>query len=162
MVGKWHLGEGSDHEPSGFDYWSVVPGQGEYHDPLMHEIGGKTVHEQGYATDIITDKCLNWIDTRDKAKPFFMMCHHKAPHRSWECDAKHKNFYMNDVKVPETFDDDYKNRARAAKVAKMRVESDLTFFDLGLVQPDGGIEVGEPSAWDLRSERFPTPAMSPN
>lgn len=158
MVGKWHLGEGSDHEPSGFDYWSVVPGQGEYHDPLMHEIGGKTVHEQGYATDIITDKCLNWINTRDKAKPFFMMCHHKAPHRSWECDAKHKNFYMNDVKVPETFDDDYKNRARAAKVAKMRVESDLTFFDLGLVQPDGGIEVGEPSAWGSSIRKIPYPS----
>lgn len=55
MIGKWHLGEGATHEPTGFDYWSVVPGQGVYHDPDFIEMG-EEIHEQGYATDVITDK----------------------------------------------------------------------------------------------------------
>ncbi|KAJ4287267.1 hypothetical protein N0V90_012665 [Kalmusia sp. IMI 367209] len=142
MVGKWHLGEGKAHEPSGFDYWSVVPGQGEYFDPLFIEPDGMK-RVDGYATDIITDKSIEFIKKRDKDRPFFVMCHHKAPHRSWECDPKHKELYKEEIKLPDTFTDDYKNRARAAKVAKMRVAEDLTYHDLGLVQPDGGNEVGE-------------------
>ena len=154
MVGKWHLGEGIEHEPSGFDYWSVVPGQGEYFDPEFIEKDGKK-EERGYATDIITDKCLNWLEKRDKTKPFFLMCHHKAPHRSWECHPKHKDLYEADVKIPETYDDDYKNRAKAATEAKMRVDSDLTYFDLGLAQPDGGSEIGEFFAPGIR--KIPNP-----
>ncbi|KAL3426596.1 mucin-desulfating sulfatase (n-acetylglucosamine-6-sulfatase) [Phlyctema vagabunda] len=144
MIGKWHLGEGEDHEPTGFDYWSVVPGQGEYFDPAMIEMNGTTNNVPGYATDVITDKSIEWMRNRQKDKPFFLMCHHKAPHRSWECDPKHKYLFENeDVKVPDTFDDDYKHRAKAAGLAKMKVSTDLTYHDLGLVQPDGGSEVGE-------------------
>lgn len=146
MVGKWHMGEGTAHEPTGFDYWSVLPGQGDYWDPEFLGPGGAHEVEEGYVTDIITEKCLDWVTrTRreDPEKPFFLMCHHKAPHRSWECDDKHKDLYTDPIQVPETYNDDYKNRARAAKVAKMRVAEDLTYQDLGLVQPDGGRRVGE-------------------
>ncbi|KAI0814548.1 arylsulfatase B [Xylaria sp. FL0064] len=143
MIGKWHLGEGTAHEPSGFDYWSVLPGQGDYWDPTFIEATGEKV-ESGYVTDVITDKCLDWMtETGSSNKPFFIMCHHKAPHRSWECDDKHKHLYQDAIQVPETYDDDYKNRAKAAKIAKMRVAEDLTYQDLGLVQPDGGNRVGE-------------------
>ncbi|ETS73713.1 hypothetical protein PFICI_14659 [Pestalotiopsis fici W106-1] len=136
MVGKWHLGEGKAHEPTGFDYWSVVPGQGEYWDPEFIEATG-TERIPGYCTDIITDKCMDWMKVRDTQKPFFLMCHHKAPHRSWECDEKHKDLYKDPVKLPDTFTDDYKNRAKAAKVAKMRIAEDLTYNDLGIAQPEG-------------------------
>ncbi|KAJ5336366.1 uncharacterized protein N7506_004388 [Penicillium brevicompactum] len=158
MVGKWHLGEGKEHEPTGFDYWEVVPGQGEYHDPEFIGPEGKT-RVRGYATDIITDKSLNWIKERDPQKPFFMMCHHKAPHRSWECHPKHKDLYRDPVRLPDTFTDNYKNRAKAAKVAKFRVAEDLTYFDLGLVQPDGGSEVGEKmlDRWWLQDRKIPAP-----
>ena len=142
MVGKWHLGEGKAHEPTGFDYWSVLPGQGDYWDPEFIEPSGHKV-EPGYVTDIITEKSMDWISSRDKTQPFFLMCHHKAPHRSWECDEKHKHLYKYPIRVPETFSDDYKNRAKAAQVAKMRVAEDLTYQDLGLVQPDGGNILGE-------------------
>ena len=142
MIGKWHLGEGPAHEPQGFDYWSVLPGQGVYHDPVFIGPKGRKV-EDGYVTDTITDKTINFISNREKDKPFFIMCHHKAPHRSWECKEDHKDLYKDDIKVPDTFSDDYKNRAKAAKAAKMRVAEDLTFFDIGLVQPEGGAEVGE-------------------
>ena len=157
MIGKWHLGEGKDHEPSGFDYWTVIPGQGLYHDPEFIEEGRIHV-EKGYATDIITDKSIKWLKKRQKDKPFFLMCHHKAPHRSWECHPKHKLLFKNEeIKVPDTFTDDYKNRAKAAAVAKMRVESDLTYFDLGLVQPEGGSEIGERERQGLESRKIPIP-----
>lgn len=129
MVGKWHLGEGRPHEPTGFDYWSVLPGQGDYWDPQFIEPNGSR-REPGYVTDIITDKCLSWVEKRDPERPFFLMCHHKAPHRSWECDNKHKSLYTDPIRVPETYSDDYKNRAKAAKAAKMRVAEDLTYYDL--------------------------------
>jgi arylsulfatase A-like enzyme len=96
MIGKWHVGEGNDHEPTGFDYWSIVPGQGKYWDPQFIEPSG-TFRTPGYATDIITDKSIDWMEKPDKSRPFFLMCHHKAPHRSWEYHHKHKDLY----KAPE-------------------------------------------------------------
>ncbi|KAL1967570.1 hypothetical protein VTN77DRAFT_3085 [Rasamsonia byssochlamydoides] len=158
MIGKWHLGEGTPHEPSGFDFWSVLPGQGEYHDPVMIEMGVESV-QPGYATDIITDKSIRWIRERQKDKPFFLMCHHKAPHRSWECHERHKHLYRDPVRLPDTFTDEYKNRARAAKVAKMRVADDLTYGDLGLVQPEGGASVGEKliNASSCTERKIPNP-----
>lgn len=154
MVGKWHLGEGDAHEPTGFDYWDVVPGQGKYYDPEFISSAGKA-RVSGYATDIITDKCIDFIQNRDENKPFFMMCHHKAPHRSWEFDPKHKDLYKESVKLPDTFSDDYKNRAKAAAAAKMRVECDMTYSDLGLVQPEGGSSIGELAipGFDMWTER---------
>jgi len=134
IVGKWHLHEGPEHCPTGFDYWSVLPGQGEYFNPDMIENGERIV-EEGYTTDIITDKCIDWIKGRDKKRPFFMMCHHKAPHRSWEYHPKYDDLYTDEIPYPDSFDDDYSNRAKAAIHARMRVESDLTYQDLDLVQP---------------------------
>ena len=158
MVGKWHLGEGKSHQPTGFDYWSVVPDQGEYWDPHFIEADGMK-RVDGYVTDIITGKCLSWINARDSKRPFFLMCHHKAPHRSWECDDKHRDLYKDPVRLPDTFKDDYKHRAKAAKVAKMCVTEDLTYFDLGLVQPDGGRPVGEKMTdlWDVVDRKIPAP-----
>ena len=106
IVGKWHLGEGKDHEPTGFDFWSVLPGQGEYFDPMMIEMGSE-IEVAGYATDVITDKSLEWLENRDSKKPFFLMCHHKAPHREWEPHPKNRHLYQEDIKIPDTFNDDY-------------------------------------------------------
>ncbi|EIE52995.1 sulfatase [Citreicella sp. 357] len=142
MFGKWHLGEGPAHEPTGFDEWSVLPGQGDYFDPeMIGPDGPKT--EPGYATDIITDKCLNFLEHRDPDRPFFMMCHHKAPHRAFVPHPRYDCLYTDDLPVPETYDDDYANRAAAAAAAKMRVRQDMTYEDLGLALPEGGAEVGD-------------------
>lgn len=142
MFGKWHLGEGPGHEPTGFDEWSVLPGQGDYFDPVMVDKQGPDV-QPGYVTDIITDKTIDFIERRDNEKPFFVMCHHKAPHRPFVPHPRYLNQYTDDLPVPATYDDDYANRAQAAELAKMRVRSDMTYEDLGLIQPDGGDEVGE-------------------
>ncbi|GLQ56397.1 sulfatase [Devosia nitrariae] len=142
IFGKWHLGEGRAHEPTGFDEWAVVPGQGQYYDPTFIDRNGPKVHP-GYATDIITDLSLDFLERRDRSRPFFLMCHHKAPHRNFGCHPKHASLYENeDLPLPESFNDDYANRAAAAAAAKMRIKSDMTYDDLGLVQPEGGSEVG--------------------
>ncbi len=156
IIGKWHLGEGKDHAPTGFDFWSVLPGQGDYFDPTMIEMG-EQIEVPGYATDVITDKSLEWLEQRDPAKPFFLMCHHKAPHREWEPHPKNRKLYQDDIKVPETFDDDYKNRAKAAAEAKMRIKDDMTYADLGLVQPEGGSEVGARATANSARRKIPNP-----
>ena len=146
FVGKWHLGQGPKHEPKGFDFWRVLPGQGLYHDPEMIDREGRRVF-QGYVTDLITDMSLEWLRTRDKARPFCLLCNHKAPHRHWEPDAKHMQMYR-DVKIPEpeTFDDDYANRASAAEAATMRVARDLNRRDLKADPPEG-LTVEEEKSW---------------
>lgn len=128
IIGKWHLGHGGDYDPTGFDYWSVFQGQGEYHNPIMYEMGDKKVFE-GYATNIVTDLTIDWLDKREKEKPFFMMTHHKAPHRNWQSDKKHMDMYTEDIPYPDTFNDTYENRSDAVKYNEMEIEM-LTEHDL--------------------------------
>jgi len=137
IYGKWHLGQGPEHEPTGFDDWRVVPGQGLYHDPEFIDAEGRRVHK-GYVTDLITDFSLDWLKNRDKERPFCLLVHHKAPHRPWEPDSKHADMYEDiDLREPETFWDDYRNRASAAEAATMRVDRDLTATDLKRPVPEG-------------------------
>ena len=103
MIGKWHL----HTEPSGFDHYNVLPGQGLYNNPILKEKGdtwqdgnrgGKSY--RGYTTDVITDLSLEWLKQRDKTKPFFLMCHHKAPHGLWEYAKRHEHLFEG-VTLPE-------------------------------------------------------------
>ena len=146
MIGKWHLGQGPTHEPTGFDFWRVLPGQGLYHDPEMIDAQGRRVFK-GYVTDLITDMSLEWLNNRDRDRPFCLMCHHKAPHRRWEPDEKHAHMYDGiDIPEPETFDDDYSNRASAAAAATMRIERDLSPDDLKVPVPEG-LTPAEEKSW---------------
>ncbi len=137
IFGKWHLGHGGNSDPTGFDYWNVLPGQGFYHNPEFIDMGVRGIRP-GYVTDIITDDCLQWLDRRDTERPFCLLCHHKAPHRRWEPDDKHAHMY-DDIDIPEpaTLFDDYANRGAAAAAAKMRVECDLDNMDLKEPPPPG-------------------------
>ncbi len=133
MVGKWHLGT----DPTGFDFWTHMPQQGRYRNPEFIEMG-KRITVRGYVTDIITDKAINFIKNRDVSKPFFLMYQHKAPHREWTPDAAHATMYEDrDIPLPETFDDDYATRGRAAKEQQMTVEKHLTKTDLKQDPPAG-------------------------
>ena len=78
MIGKWHL----NSEPTGFDYWDILPGQGAYYNPdFIGQNGSRRI--EGYCTTITTDLALQWLDDREKDRPFLLMCQHKAPHRTW-------------------------------------------------------------------------------
>ena len=131
MIGKWHLGS----DPTGFDYWNILPGQGVYNDPTLYEKDGSTVHK-GYATDIITDITIDALKNRPKDKPFFMMSHHKAPHREWTPDEKHrKQFEGKRIPEPPTLRDDYTGRTDALHEQQQSVFKDLTRQDLKLKPP---------------------------
>lgn len=135
IVGKWHLGHGGAADPTGFDYWNVLPGQGSYQDPKMIEMGTERNYS-GYVSEIITDLSLQWLQRRDASRPFFLMCHHKAPHRNWQPGEKYAHLY-DDVTIPEpeTLFDDYSNRANAAAEARMRIDRDLNENDLKAPPP---------------------------
>jgi arylsulfatase A-like enzyme len=140
LFGKWHLGQGPEHCPAGFDDWAVLPGQGFYHNPTFlfpGPDGGTRRTVPGYVTDLITDMCLDWLRARDPAKPFCLLCHHKAPHRPWYSDEKHACLFLNeDVPEPDTLQDDYANRARAAGAAAMRVGVHMSPTDVKCEIPD--------------------------
>ena len=87
VIGKWHL----ETDPTGFDHWEILPGQGRYYNPPMIRDGQPVVHP-GYATDIITDLSLDWLKQRDPAKPFMLLCWNKAPHREWEPALRELDF----------------------------------------------------------------------
>src|SRR6185503_12389244 len=80
MFGKWHLGS----DPAGFDRWEILPGQGAYRDPLLYTTTGEKTYTGGYVTEVITDLALQFIQDSPRDRPFFLMMHHKAPHRWWE------------------------------------------------------------------------------
>src|SRR5690606_18136622 len=120
MFGKWHMGEGKAHNPTGFDDWAVLPGQGDYWDPKFIFPDGSPRRIPGYATDIITDLSLDFIE-KSGDQPFFLMCHHKAPHRNFEPHPKYNHLWADeDIPLPETFNDDYSNRAAAAARSEER------------------------------------------
>jgi len=121
MVGKWHLGT----EPTGFDYYNVLPGQGRYFNPPMKDSIRGFRHlrrHQGYVTNIITNIALETLKNRPKDKPFCLMYQHKAPHDMWEYDQKHAHLYK-DIEIPEPDNllDDYKNRGEAIKRCTQKV-----------------------------------------
>ncbi len=129
IVGKWHL----ISEPTGFDYWNILIGQGTYYNPRMID-NGNEVKLEGYATDLITDISLDWLkNKRDPDKPFVLMYQHKAPHRDWEPSPNHLTMY-DDVTIPEpdTLLDDYQGRGTAARTQEMMIAHDLNAHDLKL------------------------------
>ncbi len=89
VIGKWHL----HGEPTGFDHWEIVNDQGNYYNPEFIKRQDTTIIE-GYVTDIITKKGLSWLKEQQKGEqPFFLMLHHKAPHRNWMPAPRHLNLY---------------------------------------------------------------------
>ena len=118
VVGKWHL----ISKPQGFDHWSILLGQneqGNYYKPVFYE-NGTVVNEDGYVTDVITDKAIEFIDEVHDEKPFMLMLHHKAPHRNWMPAPRHLGIFNDTVfPEPETLFDDYEGRGEAARSQDM-------------------------------------------
>jgi arylsulfatase A-like enzyme len=143
MFGKWHLGS----DPAGFDQWEILPGQGLYVDPIFYTASGEKTYTGRYVTDVITDLAIQFLDTRPRNRPFFLMVHHKAPHRPWEPDSDHAAHFA-DHRIPEpvTFWDSYATRTDALHENQQRVGSDLTRRDLKL-QPPSGLEDEERAKW---------------
>jgi arylsulfatase A-like enzyme len=134
MIGKWHLGS----DPVGFDHWEILPGQGVYHNPVLYTATGEKQYAGRYVTDVITDLALEFLEKRPRGKPFFLMMHHKAPHRPWEPSEAHAaRFGTQHIPEPVTFWDRYETRTDALHENTQRVAADLTNRDLKLTPPSG-------------------------
>src|SRR5262249_50383561 len=115
----------------------ILPGQGVYFDPDFLTPEGRT-QIRGYVTDIITDLAIDFLKNRPKDKPFFLMCHHKAPHRHWQPDATHQAMFAGKrIPEPATLRDNYDGRTDALHENQQRVFYDLTRRDLKLEPPTG-------------------------
>ena len=149
LIGKWHLGHGAEHDPRGFDHWEVLPDQGDYHDPEFLTMDGGSHVRPGYATDLITDLSLDWLDSTGD-EPWCLLVQHKAPHRPWEPAERHRTLFDDvEIAMPETFFDDYEDRAEAARAARMRVARDLNAEDLK-AEPPSQLDPVERAHWAFR------------
>jgi arylsulfatase A-like enzyme len=147
LFGKWHLVS----DPTGFDVWQILPGQGQYYNPPMNRMGERVVH-QGYVTDVITDLSLDWLGGRDRNRPFLLMCQHKAPHREWSPALRHLG-HDKDRRYPEpdTLFDDYAGRGLAERTQDMTIAKTFTALDQKLVAPPG-LTPEQRKAWDAYYE----------
>ncbi|MCU0461204.1 MAG: sulfatase [Bacteroidales bacterium] len=126
MIGKWHLGS----DPTGFDYWDILPGQGNYYNPDFITAAGRQ-REEGYVTDLITEKCIKWLgNVKNSGKPFMLMMHHKAPHREWQ-PGPHELTLYKDVTFPEpaTLFDDYSGRGTAVNSQDMTISKTMRLVE---------------------------------
>jgi arylsulfatase A-like enzyme len=145
LIGKWHL-----HSlPTGFDYWTVLPGQGAYYSTRLINMNKDTVRYNSYATTLITDQALAWLkEKRDPSKPFFLMMHHKAPHRNWVPELKWLEvFSKKTFPEPPTLYADTVGKGTAFKHQRMSILKDMTLctdlkidpqyiLDIAHLQPD--------------------------
>lgn len=150
MIGKWHMGDGPGHDPEGFDYWDVLIGQGEYFDPSFLSPSGLR-QVPGYATDLITDMALRWVDGLPGDDPWCVLIYHKSPHRPWQPHPRHADMYRHPIPLPKTFDDDYATRSASARRAAMRLAENLNLEDLKQPPPPG-LTYEETALW--KYQRF--------
>lgn len=132
LVGKWHL----NSNPTGFDHWEILPGQGSYYNPVFIGKDGRRRIE-GYCTTITTDLALDWLKQRDDDKPFLLMCQHKAPHRTWAPELKHLNRYADaDIPEPATLFDNWKGRSETLAGNAMSIDRHFYYhYDLKVHMP---------------------------
>ena len=142
IVGKWHL----TSDPTGFDYWNILPGQGDYYNPIFID-NGERKQKEGYATNITTDLAIEWLENmRDKNKPFCMLLHHKAPHRTWMPDTCDLGMFDDiDFSLPDNFYDDYEGR-KAAGLQEMSIFKDMNLvYDLKMADKENEIQTDRTS-----------------
>ena len=118
IVGKWHL----HSYPTGFDYWKIFPGQGQYYEPTLITMQGDTTKYHGYSSDVTTDEAIKWLDTRNKNKPFVLLLHHKAPHRNFLPSLKYlEQFHNKQIPEPPTLYADTAGHGSAWRIQTMSI-----------------------------------------
>jgi len=136
LIGKWHL----KSNPTGFDYWNILPGQGSYYNPDFIDSTGQKRYD-GYVTDVITDFSTDWLDKRDKDKPFCLLVHHKAVHRVWMPPTKYLNeFKDQQFPLPDNFYDQYEGRIAAASQEMSIIKDMDVVYDLKMLDKEGDVK----------------------
>lgn len=145
LIGKWHL----QSDPTGFDYWNILPGQGDYYNPDFIEMGVRRQYP-GYVTDLITGFAKGFLEKRRKDRPFLLMMHHKAPHRNWQPSPRHLKLYDGlTFPEPETLFDDYATRSRAAREQEMTLRNHMEIAsDLKMGPPPARMTAEQKALWE--------------
>jgi len=126
-IGKWHL----ESRPQGFDYWQILPNQGQYYNPDFDMMDGSKKRTNGYVTNVVTDAAENWLDKRDPSKPFCLVIGHKATHRVWLPDTADLGRFDNtNIPLPKNFYDSYASRNAAAQQDMSISKTMLLGYDL--------------------------------
>jgi arylsulfatase A-like enzyme len=155
VVGKWHLVS----YPTGFDYWKVLPGQGVYAQPRLISMNRDTATYPGYATDVITNEALDWLQhKRNPDKPFLLLLHHKAPHRNFLPKLKYLQIYHT-KKFPEPatlyLDRDTAGRGSGWKLQMMSILRNMTLCSDLKVNPDSLMDTEyKPDQADINNYRY--------
>lgn len=154
LIGKWHL----ESDPTGFDHWQILPGQGEYYNPPMIRNGQK-IQTKGYVTEIITNETIKWLKNRDRTKPFVLMSQHKAPHRNWFPPLDSLGREPDRVyPEPATLFDDYSGRGNAEREQDMSLEKTMHDGDVKLRGAPARLSPEQRKQWDAyyepRNEAF--------
>ena len=114
FFGKWHMGDNDDFPRPGFDHWESFKGQGEYYNPTLNINGKRVKYEDStYISELLTKHAIEWLQNRDKDKPFFIYLSHKAVHAMFKPAKKDNNKYLNEELIyPPSYDqtktDEYK------------------------------------------------------
>ncbi|GLB52813.1 N-acetylglucosamine-6-sulfatase [Neptunitalea chrysea] len=153
VIGKWHLG----NTPTGFDYWDILDDQGHYYNPdFIHN--NDTTTTLGYATDIITEKSIDWMKSKTKKdEPFFLMVHHKAPHRNWMPPLRYTNYYDHvDLPLPDSYFPSFDSTQIAAQNQLMTIYNDMyEGYDLKMTLKEGAPELAH-DPWHNEFSRMNT------
>lgn len=102
LFGKWHL----YNEPVGFDYYKVLYGQGRYWDPHFLKTDSTWSYQEAtpilpqpgskFSSDVIAESSIDWLENRDKDKPFYLMCHFKGTHEPYDYPERYNDLYANE------------------------------------------------------------------
>jgi arylsulfatase A-like enzyme len=150
MIGKWHL----KSDPTGFDFWKVLPDQGEYYNPDFRTAAG-TQRYEGYVTDLTTDFAIDWLEGRDEGKPFLLFYHHKAPHREWWPPLDDPaEFHAKPIPEPDTLFDDYVGRGTAARTAEMRISDHMGLTNDNKLTPEIAAALGHEPFMDWYDDAY--------
>jgi uncharacterized sulfatase len=99
-----------------------------------------------YATDIITDQAIEFLNqVKNDGKPFMLMIHHKAPHRNWMPALRHVNKYDSvQFPLPGTYFTDHEG-SLGSKLQQQTIYKDMyEGHDLKLTKKKGSPEL----AWN--------------
>ncbi|MEO1029995.1 MAG: sulfatase [Bacteroidota bacterium] len=158
MIGKWHL----HGLPQGFDYWNILKDQGNYYNPDFISVNEQTksvdtLQVEGYATDLITQYGLAYLESvKDSDQPFMLMLQHKAPHRNWMPALRHANLY-DDVEfpLPDTYFTSHEG-SLGSKEQQQTIYKDMyEGHDLKLTRKKGSPELAW-NPWTTDFERMTT------
>lgn len=158
VIGKWHL----KSRPVGFDHWEILPGQGNYYNPVFLQQDGSQQRFEGYVTDLVTDKAIAWLDHRQDDRPFFLMCQQKAPHRTFSPALRHLGTFDNvEIPEPETLFDDYSNRSRTLAGNEMEIDRHFDWAYDAKVRKDerGDVVLPAPDRYGTPEYNRMTPAQ---